>query len=326
MSAPYLGDFPADQPVYFMYNTSDSDGASITRSTDGAVSVYKDNSDGSSYDQTQVTTGVTEDEDVDGLTGVHSVAITTTNEWYETGHDYTVVLSASTIDGQTVNAVLAHFSIENRYMRGTDGANTTVPDAAGTAPTAVEIQAEMEANGASILDSISDLLPVSTIAAATDIPAMVGTDNAALASVVGARDDSAADGDPTEAETLMQYVKQLINILVGSTGIPAFPTGAAPANGVSLAEVIRAVHTEVAKVGTIPALDGAAQTIGAAIAKLADDNGGADFDSTTDSLNKSASAAVLSDAFWDEDLSGHTTPGTSGRKLNDVMSTHYPNE
>jgi len=46
-----------------------------------------------------------------------------------------------------------------------------------------EIQAEMEENGASILDSISDLLPGSTIAAATDIPAMVGTDSAALASV-----------------------------------------------------------------------------------------------------------------------------------------------
>jgi hypothetical protein len=44
--------------------------------------------------------------------------------------------------------------------------------------------------------------------------------------------------------------------------------------------------TQLAKIGTIPALDGAAQTIGAAIAKLADDNGGASFDATTDSLEK----------------------------------------
>ncbi|KKL12312.1 hypothetical protein LCGC14_2537030, partial [marine sediment metagenome] len=36
------------------------------------------------------------------------------------------------------------------------GFNTTVPDAAGTAPTAVEIQAEMEENGASVLDTIRD--------------------------------------------------------------------------------------------------------------------------------------------------------------------------
>lgn len=41
--------------------------------------------------------------------------------------------------------------------------------------------------------------------------------------------------------------------------------------------------TELGKIGTIPALDGAGQTIGAAIAKLADDNAGADFDATTDS-------------------------------------------
>ncbi|KKN05119.1 hypothetical protein LCGC14_1090430 [marine sediment metagenome] len=44
--------------------------------------------------------------------------------------------------------------------------------------------------------------------------------------------------------------------------------------------------TELAKIGTIPALDGAGQTIGAAIGKLADDNAGATFDAGTDSLNK----------------------------------------
>lgn len=120
----YLGDYEADQPVYFAWNTNDSDGASITRATDGTISVYKDNSDGSSFDATQVTTGVTNDEDFDSLTGVHTCCITTTDAWYETGHDYIVVLSGSTIDGQTVNAVLAHFSIENRAAKK-DLANAT---------------------------------------------------------------------------------------------------------------------------------------------------------------------------------------------------------
>lgn len=45
-------------------------------------------------------------------------------------------------------------------------------------------------------------------------------------------------------------------------------------------------QTELNKIGTIPALDSAGQTIGAAIAKLADDNGGADFDATNDSLER----------------------------------------
>ncbi len=67
--------------------------------------------------------------------------------------------------------------VASDVMVGTDGANTTTP------PTVTEIQAEMEENGASILDSIFDVLPGSTMAAATDIPAMVGTNNAALASV-----------------------------------------------------------------------------------------------------------------------------------------------
>lgn len=67
----------------------------------------------------------------------------------------------------------------------------------------------------------------------------------ALASVVGALADAAADGAVTEADTLMQYLKQLINILIGAPGIVAFPAEAAPANGVSLSEVIRAIHADV---------------------------------------------------------------------------------
>jgi len=74
---------------------------------------------------------------------------------------------------------------------------------------------------------------------------MRGTDNAALASVLGALADAAADGDPTETDTVMKYMKQIINILVGTVGIVAFPNEAAPANNVSLAEVIRAIHSDV---------------------------------------------------------------------------------
>lgn len=74
---------------------------------------------------------------------------------------------------------------------------------------------------------------------------MRGTDSAALASVVGALDDAAAAGDPTNADTLVQYIKQVINILIGTDGIGTFPAEAAPANAVSLAEVIRAIHADV---------------------------------------------------------------------------------
>lgn len=105
----YLGDFRRTQTVRFQWNSFNSSGASVTRTTNGTISVYKDGG------VTQTTTGVTDTEDFDGLTGVHDVAIATTDSFYVAGSDYTVVLSAATIDGQTVNAVLAHFSIENRF-------------------------------------------------------------------------------------------------------------------------------------------------------------------------------------------------------------------
>lgn len=121
----YLGDYAEDETVYFMWSSNDAGGGSVTRATNGTISVYKDNS------TTQTTTGVTDTEDFDSLTGIHHVAIVTTDAFYTTATDFMVVLSAATIDGETVNAVLAHFSIQNRYMRGTDSANTTTPPTVG---------------------------------------------------------------------------------------------------------------------------------------------------------------------------------------------------
>jgi hypothetical protein len=72
-----------------------------------------------------------------------------------------------------------------------------------------------------------------------------GTANAALASVLGALNDAAAADDPTSADTAMQYLKQIVNNLQGSAGIAAWPGEAAPANGVSIAEVLEAIHADV---------------------------------------------------------------------------------
>lgn len=107
----YLGDYAEDDTVYFLWSSNASTGASVTRATNGTVSVYKDNG------TTQTTTGVTDTEDFDTLTGIHACTIDlSADAFYVAGADYAVVLSAATIDGQTVNAVLAHFSIENRSV------------------------------------------------------------------------------------------------------------------------------------------------------------------------------------------------------------------
>jgi hypothetical protein len=102
-------------------------------------------------------------------------------------------------------------------------------------------------SGTALPDVAADgALPVSD-AGGLDIDTILGriTGNVALASVLGALNDAAVDGDPTTTDTLMQYVKQLINILIGTAGVVAFPAEAAPANAVSLAEVIRAIHADV---------------------------------------------------------------------------------
>ena len=106
----YLGNYKEDATVYFLWHSTDGSGASITRATDGTISVYKDNG------VAQSTSGITDTEDFDSLTGVHACTIDlSSHTFYAIGADYSVVLSAATIDGQTVNAVLAHFSIENRF-------------------------------------------------------------------------------------------------------------------------------------------------------------------------------------------------------------------
>lgn len=105
----YLGDIVEDATIHFLWSTNSAVGASITRAVDGTVQVYKDNG------VAQSVAGVTDTEDFDGLTGIHACTIdTSADAFYATGSNYTVVLAGATIDGQAVNAVLAHFSIENR--------------------------------------------------------------------------------------------------------------------------------------------------------------------------------------------------------------------
>lgn len=119
MSA-YLGDFLAGATVRFLWSTNDGAGASVTRTVNGTISIYKNNG------TTQDTDGVTDTEDFDSLTGIHACAIDLSADgaFYSVGADFAVVLSGSTIDGQTVNAVLREFSIENRFGTLKTGAIT----------------------------------------------------------------------------------------------------------------------------------------------------------------------------------------------------------
>ena len=104
----FLGDFPFGGTVHFLWNSFAQAGGSITRGTNGIIRVYKNNG------TVETTIGVTDVEDFDGLTGVHLCSIDTTDAFYQANADFHVVLAGAVIDGQTVNAVLAQFSMENR--------------------------------------------------------------------------------------------------------------------------------------------------------------------------------------------------------------------
>lgn len=158
-----LGSFAEDDTIHFMWTTVDSTGEPVTRSTDGTVSVYRDNG------TTQSTAGITDTEDFDGLTGVHAVTIDlSADAFYTANSDYTVTINGAVVDGVTLNAPIAYFTIENEYMRGTDGANTTTP------PTVGQIRTEMETAGgnlALILQDTGTTLPgtLSGLATSSDL-------------------------------------------------------------------------------------------------------------------------------------------------------------
>lgn len=125
----YIGDYAADSTVSIFFSTNGGDGARIAFSATIEVAdfrVYKNVSETERSSQA----GWTLNETYDSLVGVHSLSIDLSDNtdagFYATGNDYTVVLYPDeAVDGQLVSAVLCQFSIENRFMRGTDSANTT---------------------------------------------------------------------------------------------------------------------------------------------------------------------------------------------------------
>src|SRR3990172_4709543 len=135
MAAPYYGDFPVNGVVSFLWNTNDQTGASITRATDGTLKIFKTNANTATW-QTERSSlsGVTQVEDFEA-TGIHAVRIDLSDNtdagFYAAGNEYQVAYTGMTIDGKTVNAAVAHFSIERAiplsaiYRGSVTGAATT---------------------------------------------------------------------------------------------------------------------------------------------------------------------------------------------------------
>ena len=116
----YIGDFAEDSTIYIPFTTNNAAGAAVAPSSAfevADVDIYKNGA----ATQKATANGVTMTSPFDSVTGLHLVAIDTSVDtgdtgFWTTGADYTVVLTPDeTVDSQTITAVLAQFSIENRF-------------------------------------------------------------------------------------------------------------------------------------------------------------------------------------------------------------------
>lgn len=110
--------------------------------------------------------------------------------------------------------------------------------ATNMSPCVIEI--ELTANDNQVaLPANSSLLSIDA-SGRVDAIKIAGTTQTAgdLVGILGALNTAASSGDPGTTTTLVAYLKQLINTLEGSAGIPTFPAAAAPANTVSIAEAL----------------------------------------------------------------------------------------
>jgi len=185
---PYLGDFKEGETVYVMFNTFTSDDPSasctITNFTNTDVHIYKNDD----LTQRNNAAGITVSIDFDGITGSHLIKIDTSDDtvsgFWVPGKDYFVRIEGTTVDGATINAVVGHFSIENRFNE------VDLTRILGTALT--------ESASGYLAAAFKKLFDVETpMLVASD--AMRGTDNAALASGVNMTQIS---GDSDAADNL----------------------------------------------------------------------------------------------------------------------------
>jgi len=194
MSAAYLGDYAEDATIKFFFSTSDLSGGATNLTSNGTISVYK------GTNSTQTTAGISFAESPDSVVGVHACTIDLSSDaFYATGYDYSIVLAGAGVAGQTVNAVLAYFSIQNRYMRVTNSAVTSLSTVATKAS-----QTEMMTTVDTILTDTNELQTNQGDWA---------TSTLTESGIADAIADEAFEG----SMTLRQAVRVILGVLAGKT-------------------------------------------------------------------------------------------------------------
>lgn len=228
----YLGDFATGQTIYIPFSTFNSAGASVTLTglavTD--VEIYKDGSITQRASDNGITLLDTDGIDFDGITGLHGFKIdlsdNTDNGFYAAGHDYMVAVSAVTVDSQAISFWACSFSIQNRYMRGTDSAAlattlATVATYVDTEVAAIKAVTDLIPN-AGAMTSIAQASALATVDARldTEIPALV-SDIATIKAVTDAIPNSGAMTSIAQASALSTVVGYTDTLEAGQASLAA---------------------------------------------------------------------------------------------------------
>lgn len=251
----YLGDYAEDATVYLMFNTFTSDDPSasstITNFINTDVHIHKD--DG--LTQRNNAAGITVSVNFDGITGSHMIKIDTSDDtvggFWVTGSDYFVRIEGTTVDGATINAVVAQFSIENRYNAVTDydGPTKTEMD---TAHALLATEAKQD-----IIDTNVDQIETAVItnAAGTDIAADIIAVKAETATIVTDTNELQTDNIPGTLSTMDGKLDTIDNFLDTEIAaiVAAVITNAA---GTDVAADIIAVKAETAAIVADTGTDG----------------------------------------------------------------------
>jgi len=324
------GNVPINSVLPFFFDAFDGGtGASITMTgiaiTD--IEIYK----GISMTQRASDAGVvlldTDGIDVDGVTGIHGFSIDTSDNtdagFYAAGSFYTVVVASVTIDGQTVNFVAGTFRL--MAAEAIAGKPKTDVDAwLGTAAATPTVAGVPEVDLTHVAGATTNVS-----ALATNVDAILTDTGTTLQAEV---DGIQADTEDIQARLPAALVGGRIDATVDGTGLEA---AAAAAIADAVWDEAATGHTDAGKAGeqlwtdidailvdTATTLQGELDGIQADTediqARLPAALVGGRIDATVDGTGlEAAAAAVIADAVWDEDATGHQTGGTFGQAIGD---------
>jgi hypothetical protein len=108
-SQGYQGNFSEDSSFVFWFTSCDKDGASVAITTIGTITARR------GVTSAVAPSGVTITQDADSRTGCHRVSVDlSADAFFTTDNDYSLFLTGTTVDSESLNPVLCTFSIEKR--------------------------------------------------------------------------------------------------------------------------------------------------------------------------------------------------------------------